>query len=47
MLGFVTLDAERPRLERYELDSLFHEPAAFGRGQKKTLRVHQNLELNV
>jgi signal transduction histidine kinase len=31
LLEFATLDAERPRLERCEADSLFEEPAAFGR----------------
>ena len=31
LLEFATLDAERPRLERCEPDSLFHESAAFGR----------------
>ena len=31
LLEFATLDAERPRLERCEADSLFQEPAAFGR----------------
>ena len=32
LLEFATLDAERPRLERCEANSLFQEPAAFGRG---------------
>ena len=31
LLEFATLDAERPRLERCKADSLFQEPAAFGR----------------
>ena len=31
LLEFATLDAERPRLERCEADSLFQEPAAFAR----------------
>ncbi|HEY5743130.1 MAG TPA: RsbRD N-terminal domain-containing protein, partial [Terrimicrobiaceae bacterium] len=31
LLEFATLDAERPRLERCEADSLFQEPAAFCR----------------
>ena len=31
LLEFATLDAERPRLERCQADSLFQEPAAFGR----------------
>jgi len=31
LLEFATLDAERPRLERCEANSLFQEPAAFGR----------------
>ena len=31
LLEFATLDAERPRFERCKADSLFQEPAAFGR----------------
>jgi signal transduction histidine kinase len=46
LLEFATLDAERPRLERCEADSLFEEPAAFGReiAEQKGLAFVEHLD---
>ena len=46
LLEFATLDAERPRLERCEANSLFQEPAAFGReiAEQKGLAFVEHLD---
>ena len=49
LLEFATLDSERPRLERCEADSLFQEPAGFGReiAEEKGLAFVGHLDLTL